>query len=209
VFVSSIKVNGERTGERSFREGDAPHPEDAYGQSKLEAEEALQQIGARTGLEQVVVRPPLVHGPGVRGNLLRLMGLIARGIPLPFGMIHNRRSLLGVENLADLLLVAATHPAAAGEILLAADDPPLSTPDLVRRLARGLGVRARLWPAPAGLLRGMARLPKIGPALARLTQSLEVDGSRARQVLGWAPSVGLDEGLEAMTAWYRARSVVR
>jgi len=202
VFVSSIKVNGERTAGTPFRESDPPRPEDAYGRTKLEAETVIREV-AGSGMEFVIVRPALVYGPEVRGNLLRLLGAIARGIPLPLGRVQNRRSLVGVDNLASLLLAAARHPAAAGQILLAADQPAISTPDLVRILARGLGVPCRLLPVPVAALRGVLALLGQRDAARRLTDSLEVDASLAERVLGWTPPRGLETGLVAMARWYR------
>lgn len=203
VFVSSIKVNGEETTGTPFREGDPPRPEDAYGQSKLEAEAVLRRVATGAGMEVVIVRPPLVHGPGVGGNLRRLLQLVARGIPLPLASIENRRSLVGRDNLAALLLEVATHPAAAGRLFLAADEPALSTPELVRQLAAGIGVTARLWPAPVGLVRGALSLLGGNNIARRLTASLVVDGSLASRTLGWRPPLSLEEGLATMARWYR------
>lgn len=206
VYVSSIKVNGERTTGRAFTESDPAAPEDDYGRSKFEAEESLRELAAGAGIEVVIVRPPLIYGPAVRGNLLRLLGLVRRGVPLPFGRIANGRSLVGVENLADLLVLAATHPDAAGELLLGAESPPLSTRCLIGLLAEGLGVPARLFPVPGGLLRMVGRVPGLGGSLARLTESLEVDASRAMRILGWRPTRSTGDGLRAMAAWYRTRA---
>lgn len=203
VYVSSIKVNGERTTTRPFTELDTPAPEDPYGRSKHEAEQALRQLALRGGIEIVIVRPPLVYGPAVRGNLLRLLSQVRRGVPLPLGGLENRRTLIGVDNLADLLMLAATHPAAAGELFLAAEGAPLSTTALIETLAAGLGVPARLIAIPHSLLRMLAHLPGVGPSLGRLTESLEVDGRKAAQLLGWQPRLSTEAGLRAMAAWYR------
>lgn len=183
VLVSSIK---------------AAVAEDPYGQSKLEAERVLEEVGERRGLEWVVVRPPLVHGPGVGGNLRRLMGLIGRGVPLPLGGVQNRRSLVGVENLTGLLLLCATAPEAAGQTLLVADQPAVSTPELIRMLATCMGRPARLWSVPTGALRTLGRLAARTEEVERLVGSLEVDDARTRALLGWAPRWTLEEGLEAM-----------
>jgi len=204
VFVSSIKVNGESTtGRAPFSERDAPAPRDPYGVSKWEAEQALAEVAAGGALEAVVVRPPLVHGPGVGGNLLRLMGLIDRGVPLPLAGVRNRRTLIAAGNLADLLALGVVHPAAAGRTFTAGDGEDHSTEELIRTLARGLGRPARLWPAPHGLLRGLAGLAGKGAALDRLTGSLQVDSATAREVLAWAPPVKAVEGLDEMARWYR------
>ena len=202
VFVSSIKVNGEHTRGRPFTEDDPAAPEDAYGQSKHEAEQALRDLGRSTGLEVAIVRPTLVAGPGAGGNLRRLLGLVAAGIPLPFGSVENHRSLVSRAGLAELLLLAATHPRAVGEGFLAAEEPPLSTRRLVELLAEGLGRSARLWRVPAGLLGTLRHIPGAGPAVERLLGSLVVDASKARSVLGWAPQVSLEDRIREMAAGF-------
>jgi nucleoside-diphosphate-sugar epimerase len=193
VFASSVKVNGEGTPPgTAFREADPPAPADPYGVSKHEAEQGL---AATAGIETAVVRPPLVYGPGVGANFLRLMRAVHRGVPLPLGAVDNRRSLVYVENLADVLALCASHPAAAGGTFLASDGPPLSTPALVRALGRALGRRPRLVPVPPALLRGAASLVGRGPAVERLCGSLVVDDSRVRAALGWRPPFGAEAGL--------------
>ncbi len=204
VFVSSIKVNGESTtGRGPFSERDAPDPRDAYGLSKWEAEQALAEVGASTGLETVTVRPPLVHGPGVGGNLLRLLRLVSRSVPLPFAGVRNRRTLIAADNLADLLALCAVHPAAVGRTFTAGDGEDLSTADLIRALAAGLGRPALLVPAPHGLLRTLASPLGRSAALDRLTGSLQVDSTTVCEVLGWTPPVTTAEGLARMGRWYR------
>lgn len=203
VFVSSAKVNGERTAGRAFTEEDPAAPEDPYSRSKFEAELALLEVSRSTGLEVAIVRPTLVVGPGAGGNLQRLLGLIATGVPLPFGAVANRRSLVSRAGLAELLLLAATHPRAAGETFLAAELPPLSTPRLVELLAEGLGRPARLWRLPAVLLHAFRHLPGAGLTLERLLGSLEVDASKARGSLGWAPAVSLEDRVREMAADFR------
>ncbi len=201
VVVSTIKVNGESTtGRAPFSERDPAAPRDAYGISKWEAEQALAAVAAETGLETVIVRPPLVHGPGVGGNLLRLLELVRRGVPLPLATVRNRRSLIGVENLADLLVRCAEHPDAPGRVFTVSDGEDLSTAELVRELAAGMGRPARLVPAPLGLLGTMARLVGRGDVFDRLAGSLQVDPSLAREVLGWLPPVPAREGLRRMAA---------
>jgi UDP-glucose 4-epimerase len=206
VFVSSIKVNGERSGVWPFTEGDAPAPEDPYGVSKLEAEEELRSIAAATGLEAVVVRPCLVYGPGVRGNLDRLLKAIERGVPLPLASVRNQRSLMGLANLCDLLVRCATHPRAAGETFLASDGTDLSTPQLIRWLADGVGRPARLLPMPPSWLKLGAQLAGAQAAYERLCGTLQVDSSKARELLEWRPPVPVDDGLRETGAWHRAHS---
>lgn len=190
VLVSSVKAIGEATApSRPFRADDEPRPEDAYGRAKLASERAARAAADETGIELVVIRPPLVYGPGVRANFAALIRLAASGLPLPFAALNNRRSLLFRDNLVDLLAAAAIHPAAAGMTLLARDDADLSTPELIRALAAGLGREARLFPIPTALLAALSPLPGIGPRLARLTGSLQVDDSATRSALGWVPPV--------------------
>lgn len=198
ILVSTIKVLGEAMAARPFVPDDPPAPADPYSQSKLEAEAAVREVSERAGLEVVIVRPPLVHGPGVGGNLRRLMSLIRMGVPLPFGGVRNRRSLVGVENLSALLLHAAIVPQAAGQTLLVADQPPLSTPALVRLIAARMGRPPRLWSVPAGLLRGLGRLTGRAAEVERLVDSLEVDDRQSRDLLGWSPRLTLEEGIGAM-----------
>lgn len=203
VFVSSVKVNGDQTAlGRPFRADDIPAPVDAYGVSKAEAEAALAGIATRTGLSLAVVRPPLVHGPGAKGNLAALMAVLERGLPLPLGAIDNRRSLVGVDNLADALAFLVGSPA-QGRFLVR-DDEDVSTPELIRRLARGLGRPARLVRMPVALLRLAAGMLGKAGAVTRLAGSLQVDDAPLR-ALGWAPPVALDDGLAAMAAAHGGR----
>jgi nucleoside-diphosphate-sugar epimerase len=204
VFVSSIKVNGERSGAIPFSEADPPAPEDVYGVSKLEAEEELRSIAAATGLEAVVVRPCLVYGPGVRGNLDRLLRIIERGIPLPLASVRNQRSLMGLVNLCDLLVRCATDPRAAGETFLASDGADLSTPQLIRWLADGVGRPARLFAMPPSWLEVAARVAGAEAAYERLSGTLQVNSSKARELLDWQPPLPVDDGLRETGAWHRA-----
>jgi nucleoside-diphosphate-sugar epimerase len=206
VIVSSVKVSGERTEERPFTEDGAPRPEDAYGVSKWEAEQALSRIAAETGLEVVALRPPLVYGPGVKGNFLRLMNLVARGVPLPLGAVDNRRSLIYTGNLAGAIVKALDAPQAAGRTYLVSDGEDVSTPDLVRGLARALGVKPRLLSLPLSALDLGARLAGRRAEFVRLTSSLQVDSSRIRRELDWRPPFTLAQGLELTAKWYHARS---
>jgi nucleoside-diphosphate-sugar epimerase len=198
IYLSSIKVNGERTGEHPFRETDAPAPEDAYGLSKWEAEQALQKVASETGLELVIVRPVLIYGPGVKGNLLRLSRLIRRGFPLPLKSIDNRRSLLGIDNLLAFLDVCVTHPAAAGEVFLISDGVDFSTPELIRAMAAAMGLKPRLLPFPPGWLRGLAGLLGRSTEVERLCGNLQVDIGKSARLLGWHPVVPVTDGLRQM-----------
>ncbi len=196
VFVSSIKAHGEVTGVGSaFSAASAPAPMDAYGLSKREAEQELAKLARDTGMEWVVVRPPLVYGPGVKGNFLALMRAVHRGMPLPLGAIYNRRSLVALDNLVDLLATCIDHRAAANRAFLVSDGSDLSTTELLRRIGVALGRSARLIPVPEPLLRWGAKA--LGqPAVAqRLCGSLQVDISETQRILDWAPPVTVDEGL--------------
>lgn len=196
VFVSSIKVNGEETAPgHPFTADAAPQPQDPYGQSKLEAEQALFAVARQTGLEVVVVRPPLVYGPGVKANFASLMRALQRRLPLPFGAIDNRRSLVARDNLVDLLLLCARHPAAAGGVFLVSDGEDLSTAQLCRDLSKALGVRPRLLPIPAVLLRLLGLLTGKGRQVQRLLGSLQVDISSTRSRLDWAPPISVEQAL--------------
>ena len=198
VFVSSIKVNGERTlPNRPFRADDAPAPEDAYGVSKWEAEQGLFDLARETGLEVAIIRPPLVYGPGVKGNFAAMLRWVSRGLPLPLGAVrHNRRSLVGLDNLADLIVTCLDHPAAANQIFLAGDGEDLSTAALLERLASAMNRRARLVPVPIWMLHSAAAMVGRRNVARRLCSSLQVDISKAHEVLGWRPLVSVDEGLK-------------
>ena len=196
VFISSIGVNGISTDRRgAFTFEDRPGPVEPYGQSKFEAELALQEVAANTNLEVVIVRPPLVYGPGVRANFLRLMNLVRRGVPLPLGGVHNRRSLVALDNLVDMLICCARHPAAAAKTFLVSDDEDLSTPDLLRRIGTAMGVPIRLVPMPRWLLLQGARLIGRHGEAERLLGSLQVDIRHTRELLGWEPPISVDEGI--------------
>jgi nucleoside-diphosphate-sugar epimerase len=197
VFVSSIKVNGESTlPGRPFFADDAPEPLDPYGVSKLEAEQGLLKIAAQTGMEVVIVRPPLVYGLGVKANFATMMRWVLRGVPLPFGRIHNSRSMVALDNLVDLLVTCLTHPAAAGQTFLASDGDDVSTTDLLRRTARAMGKRALLLPVPASWLEMVGALLGRRAMVQRLCGSLQVNIDKTRSILGWAPPLTLDEGLK-------------
>ena len=202
VHASSIKVNGEVTTGEPFRETDPPAPVDAYGVSKWEGEQALRAVAARGRLEVVIVRSPLVYGPGVGGNIRTLLRAIARGVPLPVQGIRNRRSLVGIDNLADLLVRCVESPEAAGETFLASDGEDLSTPELIGHLAAGLGRPARLFRVPDRLVAAGAALLGRQDAVDRLWGSLQVEGSKARVRLGWRPAVPAADGLRRTGAGF-------
>ncbi len=202
VFVSSIGVNGAETFARAFQADDVPAPHSPYAQSKFEAERALRELADRTGLELVVVRPPLVYGPDAPGNFGILMRALHRGVPLPFACVRNARSLVALDNLADLLLRSVSHPAAAGQTFLVSDGEDVSTPMLLRRAATALGSRARLLPVPVALLRGSARLLGQATAMQSLCASLQVNIEPTRARLGWAPLFTLDQALADAARWY-------
>jgi len=206
VFLSSVKVNGERTDSRPYTEDDAPRPEDHYGASKWEAEQALARIAAGTGLEVVVMRAPLVYGPGVKGNFLRFMRLLARGVPLPLGAIENRRSFIYLGNLAHAIVLAIDAPRAANRTYLVADGENVSTPELALGIAAALGVKPRLLPFPLAVLKLAATLAGRRAEFARLTDSLQVDSSRIRRELEWRPRCSLSQGLAETARWYHAQS---
>lgn len=207
VFVSSIKVNGEFTpAGRPFRADDAPQPADPYGISKFEAEQGLHELARATGIEIVVVRPPLVYGPGVRANFRTMMEWLRARVPLPFGAIDNRRSLVSLDNLCDLLLACEQHPAAAGQTFLAGDGEDVSTPELLRRLGLALDRRATLIPIPPFLLKTSFGLLGKADVAQRLCSSLQVDISAARELLGWTPPIDLDEGLRRTAVAFLAES---
>lgn len=196
VFVSSIKVNGETTGPgAAFQPDDKPAPADAYARSKLAAERALQAVAAATGLEIVVVRPPLVYGPGVGANFAFLMRLVASGLPLPFARLANRRSLVGLGNLSDFLVTCLMHPNAAGETFLVADGEAISLPELLSAIGRALGRPARLFGIDPDLLRVLLKLAGGDGLVDRLAGDLVVDSSKALEVLGWQAPRRLDQEL--------------
>lgn len=205
VFISSVKVNGEESRPGvPFTASDRPTPLDPYAVSKAEAEAGLIALAADTGMEFVIVRPPLVYGPGVKANFRTMMDWIARGVPLPLGALgHNRRSLVALDNLVDLIVTCLHHPAAANEVFLAGDGEDLSTADLLRRIALAMDARVRLLPVPVWLLMAGARAVRKEAMMRRLCGNLQVDISRNREVLGWAPPIGVDEALRLAASEFR------
>ena len=205
VNVSSIGVNGPSTiGESKFTSQDIPDPHNPYSLSKWEAEKALRELHAQGVMEVVTVRPPLVYGPRVGGNFLRLMSAVNRGIPLPLGMTRNFRDLIFVGNLVDFLLVCAQHPGAAGNTYLVSDGTPVSTHTLLRGLARALHVQPRVFPFPPFLLQWMGNMTGYNAEFERLLSSLRVDSSNAFRDLGWQPPFTLRQGLQSTADWYKA-----
>lgn len=203
VFISTAKVNGESTNGRPFSADDVPMPVGSYSQSKLDAEIGLRRIG---GLDWVVIRPPLVHGPGAKGNLARLCRLAISGLPAPLAGIGNRRDLVGVTNLASLIERCVTHSAAPGQVYLVSDAEPLSTEQLYRMICDSLGRPARVFEAPIGVMRLASRIAGLSDEFDRLTQSLELDIAKTRTQLNWQPPVSIAEGIADMVHRYRART---
>jgi len=203
VFLSSVKVHGEDSGSGTYAEDDALNPQDSYGRSKLEAELALNETAARNGIELVIIRPPLVYGPEVKANFLRLIGWVDSGLPLPFASVRNRRSLVYVGNLVDAIARFAEHPAARGPFLVS-DEESVSTPELVSRIARALERPARLFPAPPVLLRAAGMIAGRRDEARRLTGNLAIDSFRARRLLDWRPPYTLDAGLAETARWFRS-----
>ena len=203
IFLSSVKVHGEDSGGGTYAEDDTLCPQDSYGRSKLEAERALTETATRNGMELVIIRPPLVYGPEVKANFLRLLGWVDAGLPLPFASVRNRRSLIYVGNLVDAIARFAEHPAARGPFLVS-DEESVSTPELVSRIARVLERPARLLPAPPTLLRVAGMIAGRGDEIRRLTRSLAIDSFKVRRLLDWRPPYTLDAGLAETARWFRS-----
>jgi nucleoside-diphosphate-sugar epimerase len=197
VFLSSARVHGERSTGAPFTETSPLVADDPYGRSKAEAERGLASLASAGKLDPVILRPPLVYGPEARGNFARLVALVARGVPLPFGAVRNRRSLVYVGNLLDAIVTALDHPAAAGQTFMVSDGQDVSTPELIRRIGRALGKPARLVPVPPALLRLGGTLAGRSDDMARLLDDLVVDSTRIRTALAWSPPYTLDQGLAA------------
>ena len=201
IFISSIKVNGEATQLGApFSADDISSPLDPYGVSKMEAEQGLREISTQTDMEVVIIRPPLVYGPGVKANFASMMRWLKRGIPLPLGAIHNQRSLVALDNLVDLIITCLTHPAAANQTFLVSDGEDVSTTELLRRMGEAMGRPARLIPVPASWLKLAAAMVGKQDVVQRLCGSLQVDIEKTRRLLGWSPPVSLDEGLRRAVA---------
>jgi nucleoside-diphosphate-sugar epimerase len=203
VFLSTVKVNGEETPAQPFLETDGPGPRDAYAVSKWQAEEGLLRLHQQDKLPVVIIRPPLVYGPGVRANFLQLIRWVDYGLPLPLGSIKNKRSLVGLRNLADFIRLCLQHPSAPGEIFLVSDQEDLSTPDLIRRIGGFLGRSACLIPFPYRCLLLMAHMVGKKDALDKLCNSLQVNVEKARKVLQWKPAFSVNEELKQTIKWYK------
>ncbi len=196
IFLSSIKVNGESTTlDKPFTPESIPRPSDAYGQSKLDAELGLLQIAESSTLEVVIIRPPLVYGPGVRANFLQLMRLVHKQVPLPFGSVKNKRSFVGIDNLVSLIVTCLDHPAAPNQIFFVSDNSDVSTPDLIRHIAHAQERQARLFPFPPALLHLVAKLVHREHLYVRICGTLQVDISTTMKVLGWKPVATADSML--------------
>lgn len=204
VYVSSIKVNGETTSHNTaFTEADTPTPQDPYGMSKWEAEQTLHRIAGNSDLEIVILRPPLVYGPGVGGNFIRLLNWVTRGVPLPLASVHNLRSLVYVGNLVDALITCITHVNAKGNTFLISDGYDISTAELIQSIAVEMGKQSRLFTMPEDALRMLGQLIGKSAEVSRLIDSLVVNSSKIRIELGWQPPYSLDDGLHATVEWYR------
>ncbi len=202
LYVSSIKVNGEQTPGSPFDPDDAASPQDAYAISKYEAEQSLFEVAEQTGLEIVVIRPPLVYGPGVGGNFIRLLKLVDLGVPLPFGCVNNRRSLISVYNFCDFLVLCLVHLQAAGQIFLVSDNEDLSTRDLISGLAGEMHKSIRMLPVPIAVLTFFGVLLGKRAELERLCGSLRLDTDKAQRLLGWKPPYSVKKGLQRTVSWY-------
>jgi nucleoside-diphosphate-sugar epimerase len=203
IFLSSIKVNGEETiASKSFKYNDISQPEDAYGISKWEAEQALLEISKQTGLEVVIIRSPLVYGERVKGNFLRLLNLVYKQMPLPFAKINNLRSFIGLDNLIDLIICCIDHPKAGGKTFLVSDGEDLSTPDLIIKLSKLMDKSPRLFQFPQLIIQLIGRLVGKSLEVKRLLGSLRADNSYTREILGWSPVLSLDESLKKTVRWY-------
>ena len=198
LYISSVKVNGEQTAAgQAFRATDTPQPEDGYAISKHEAEVGLRHIAADTGMEVVIIRPPLVYGPGVKGNFASMVRWLKRGWPLPLGAVTaNRRSFVALDNLVDLITTCIDHPAATSQTFMISDGEDVSTTELLRRIGWALGISTYLWPVPPTLLQAGAQLLNKGDVAQRLLGNLQVDVSQTCQTLDWNPPVSVDEGIQ-------------
>jgi nucleoside-diphosphate-sugar epimerase len=196
VFISSIKVNGEMTVPgRPFTAEDLPNPQNPYAQSKLETEQGLFALSQELGFEVTVIRPPLVYGPGVKANFAKMLDWVDRGIPLPLGSVCNKRSFIFVGNLADVIILSTTHPNAAGQVFVVSDGEDISTTELFSRLAAALGRPSRIIALPAWLLSVAAAALGKRAIANRLIESLQVDATKTRELLGWSPRQNVTEGL--------------
>ncbi|MEP1744176.1 MAG: SDR family oxidoreductase [Kangiellaceae bacterium] len=198
IFISTIKVNGEETSlDTPFTAADRRLPQDPYGVSKSEAEQQLLNLSSKTGMEVVIIRPPLIYGPGVQANFASLMNLISRDIPLPFACFNmNKRSMVSIYNLVDLIFKCIDHPKATNEVFLVSDDEDLSTIEIIKRLCKACGKNAFMLPVPVGLFQFAGLVTGKSREVKRLTNSLHVDISKTKELLGWIPPMSVDEGFK-------------
>lgn len=207
VFLSTVKVNGEEN-IRPYRESDPPAPRDSYAISKLQAEQQLKEIAAASDMELVILRPPLVYGPGVKANFLELMKTIDKRLPLPLASIHNRRSFIYLENLVDVISACCTQPDAGGKVFMVSDGEDVSTPELIRRIALTLNKKTRLFPFPPILLFILGRMMGKGQSIKRLIGSLAVDITKIKNELDWHPPFTMTCGLQKTADWFRESYIV-
>jgi nucleoside-diphosphate-sugar epimerase len=201
IYLSTVKVNGESS-QFPFRESDPPQPQDAYAASKYRAELALNEISRETGLEIVVIRPPLVYGPGVRANFLRLLRWVDKGLPLPLASLQNHRSLISIYNLIDFICCCLIHPTAGGQIFFVSDDNDLSTPALIKYIASAMGKSSRLFSCPPAILRLFGSLMGYSAEINRLCDSLQINIDKAYKELGWQPPLAVSQGVKRTVQWY-------
>ena len=207
IFISSVKVNGEITEPgTSFTPGNTHAPTDPYGLSKFEAEQGLMSLTQNTGMEVVIIRPPLVYGPGVKANFLAMIKWVDKGVPLPLGAIHNKRSLVALDNLVSFICHCINHPKASNEIFLISDNEDVSTTELLQKVAKALGKKIILLPIPVSLMRVAARLIGKQAVASRLFDSLQLDSSKAKDLLGWQPVINMDEQLKILVSFYKKYS---
>lgn len=206
IFLSSIKVNGERTEKlSSFKNTDTPKPEDIYAISKWEAEKCLHSISKQTGLEMVIIRAPIVYGPGVKGNFLHLLNLIDKGFPLPFGSINNLRSFISLDNLVDLIIYCINHPKAAGQTFLVSDGEDLSIPDLIKKIAATMKKKSFLIPIPISFLKFIGKIVGKTKQINSLINSLQVDSSHIENTINWKACISQNEALIKTTKWFKSK----
>lgn len=206
IFISSIKVNGEKTlGTNQFSVKDCPAPKDVYSQTKLEAEQALLELSNKTGLEVIIIRPPLVYGPGVKGNLLNLLNQIEKGLPLPFGSINNKRSLVGLSNLIDLIQACIEYPQALNQIFMVSDDEDISTAVLLTKIIAAMDKSTRNLEIHPRLLKTVLCCLGLKKLKTRLLDNLTIDISQTKKTLNWKPIKTVDDEIESMVRWYYAR----
>ncbi|MBA2123513.1 hypothetical protein B9J78_00985 [bacterium Unc6] len=204
IFISSIGVNGEFSSEMPFSEKNLPNPHNAYAVSKWEAEQVLHVVSKNSGMEVVILRPPLVYGPDAPGNFARLMRVIKTGLPLPFGNIKSLRSFVYIDNLIDAIITCVTHPLAAGETFMVSDGQDVSTPDLIKMIASAMNKKVILFSLHPGILKSLCKIAGKGEEMEKLTGSLLVDSSKIRNLLGWKPPFTLEEGIKETVKYYES-----